>query len=119
MWTAWGCCRAEFMVIDACDGVHPRQLMEEGKSNQFVDAMVRKLRIFTRAFYPRPIIYRAIDFRTNEFRNLRGGDKYETVEQNPMIGFRGCYRYILNPDLFELELEGAAEGAGNRIRTCT
>ena len=100
-----GLLRAEFMVIDACDGIHPRQLIEEGKSNQFVDAMVRKLRIFTRAFYPRPIIYRAIDFRTNEFRNLRGGDKYETVEQNPMIGFRGCYRYILNPDLFELELK--------------
>jgi pyruvate,water dikinase len=99
-----GLLRAEFMVIDACDGIHPRQLIEEGKSNQFVDAMVRKLRIFTRAFYPRPIIYRAIDFRTNEFRNLRGGDKYEAVEQNPMIGFRGCYRYILNPDLFELEL---------------
>jgi len=100
-----GLLRAEFMVIDACDGIHPRQLIEEGKSNQFIDAMVRKLRIFTRAFYPRPIIYRAIDFRTNEFRNLRGGDKYESVEQNPMIGFRGCYRYILNPDLFELELK--------------
>jgi pyruvate, water dikinase len=100
-----GLLRAEFMVIDACDGVHPRQLIEEGKSSQFIDAMVRKLRIFTRAFYPRPIIYRAIDFRTNEFRNLRGGDKYETVEQNPMIGFRGCYRYIQNPDLFELELK--------------
>ncbi len=100
-----GLLRAEFMVIDACDGVHPRQLIEEGKSNQFIDAMVRKLRIFTRAFHPRPIIYRAIDFRTNEFRNLRGGDKYESVEQNPMIGFRGCYRYILNPDLFELELK--------------
>ena len=100
-----GLLRAEFMVIDACDSVHPRQLIEDGKSNQFIDAMVRKLRIFTRAFYPRPIIYRAIDFRTNEFRNLRGGDKYEAVEQNPMIGFRGCYRYILNPDLFELELK--------------
>jgi pyruvate,water dikinase len=100
-----GLLRAEFMVIDACDGIHPRQLIEEGKSTQFVDAMVRKLRIFTRAFYPRPVIYRAIDFRTNEFRNLRGGDKYESVEQNPMIGFRGCYRYILNPDLFELELK--------------
>ena len=100
-----GLLRAEFMVIDACDSVHPRQLMEDGKSNQFIDAMVRKLRIFTRAFYPRPVIYRAIDFRTNEFRNLRGGDKYESVEQNPMIGFRGCYRYVLNPDLFELELK--------------
>lgn len=100
-----GLLRAEFMVIDACDGVHPRMLIEEGKSNQFIDAMVRKLRIFTRAFYPRPVIYRAIDFRTNEFRNLRGGEKYEAVEQNPMIGFRGCYRYVLNPDLFELELK--------------
>lgn len=100
-----GLLRAEFMVIDACDGVHPRQLMEEGKSHQFIDAMVKKLRIFTRAFYPRPVIYRAIDFRTNEFRNLRGGDKYETVEQNPMIGFRGCFRYVLNSDLFELELK--------------
>jgi pyruvate, water dikinase len=100
-----GLLRAEFMVIDACDGVHPRQLMEDGKSNQFIDAMVRKLRIFTRAFSPRPVIYRAIDFRTNEFRNLRGGDKFETVEQNPMIGFRGCYRYVSNPDLFELELK--------------
>jgi pyruvate,water dikinase len=100
-----GLLRAEFMVIDACDGVHPRQLIEEGKSHQFIDAMVRKLRIFTRAFYPRPVIYRAIDFRTNEFRNLQGGDKYEAVEQNPMIGFRGCFRYVLNPDLFELELK--------------
>ncbi len=104
-----GLLRAEFMVIDACDGVHPRQLMEEGKSTQFIDAMVRKLRIFTRAFYPRPVIYRAIDFRTNEFRNLRGGDKYEPVEQNPMIGFRGCFRYVLNPDLFELELKVLAK----------
>ncbi|MBN1374806.1 MAG: phosphoenolpyruvate synthase [Dehalococcoidia bacterium] len=100
-----GLLRAEFMVIDACDGVHPRQLMEDGKSKQFVDAMVKKLRIFTRAFNPRPVIYRAIDFRTNEFRNLRGGEKFETVEQNPMIGFRGCFRYVLNPDLFELELK--------------
>jgi len=104
-----GLLRAEFMVIDACDGIHPRQLMEDGKSHQFIDSMVRNLRIFTRAFYPRPVIYRAIDFRTNEFRNLRGGDKYEPVEQNPMIGFRGCYRYVLNPDLFELELKVLAK----------
>jgi pyruvate,water dikinase len=104
-----GLLRAEFMVIDACDGVHPRQLMEDGKSHQFIDSMVRNLRIFTRAFYPRPVIYRAIDFRTNEFRNLRGGDKFEPVEQNPMIGFRGCYRYVINPDLFELELKVLAK----------
>ena len=100
-----GLLRAEFMVIDACDGIHPRKLMEEGKGDEFVDKMVQKLTIFTRAFHPRPVIYRAMDFRSNEFRNLYGGEKYEMVEQNPMIGFRGCYRYIQNPDLFELELK--------------
>jgi len=100
-----GLLRAEFMVIDACDGVHPRQLLEEGQGDKFVDSMAKKLTIFTRAFYPRPVIYRAMDFRSNEFRNLHGGEKYELPEQNPMIGFRGCYRYIQNPDLFELELK--------------
>jgi pyruvate,water dikinase len=100
-----GLLRAEFMVIDACDGVHPRQLLEEGQDDKFVDRMAKKLTIFTRAFYPRPVVYRAIDFRSNEFRNLYGGEKYELSEQNPMIGFRGCYRYIQNSDLFELELK--------------
>jgi pyruvate,water dikinase len=100
-----GLLRAEFMVIDACDGVHPRKLMDDGKGNEFVDKMAQKLKIFTSAFYPRPVIYRAIDFRSNEFRNLYGGEKYELPEQNPMIGFRGCYRYVQNPGLFELELK--------------
>lgn len=104
-----GLLRAEFMVIDACDGVHPRQLLEEGKGDQFVDEMAKKLTIFTGAFYPRPVIYRAMDFRSNEFRNLHGGEKYELTEQNPMIGFRGCYRYVQNPDLFELELKVLAK----------
>ncbi len=100
-----GLLRAEFMVIDACDGVHPRQLIDNGQGNSFVDKMAKKLSVFTKAFHPRPVIYRAIDFRSNEFRNLQGGEKYEPSEQNPMIGFRGCYRYIQNPELFELELK--------------
>ena len=50
-------------------------------------------------------MYRTIDFRTNEFRGLDGGDRFEPVEDNPMIGYRGCYRYIREPDLFALELE--------------
>jgi magnesium transporter len=44
-------------------------------------------------------VYRATDFRSNEFRGLRGGETYEPVEHNPMIGYRGCYRYIKEPDL--------------------
>jgi pyruvate,water dikinase len=59
----------------------------------------------TRAFAPRPVVYRTIDFRTNEFRGLEGGDRFEPVEGNPMIGYRGCFRYIREPDLFALELE--------------
>jgi pyruvate, water dikinase len=54
---------------------------------------------------PRPVVYRTIDFRTNEFRGLDGGDECEPVEGNPMIGYRGCYRYVREPDLFALELE--------------
>ena len=62
------------------------------------------LRITT-AFAPRPVVYRTIDFRTNEFRNLEGGAEFEPVEDNPMIGYRGCYRYVREPDLFALECE--------------
>ena len=46
-----------------------------------------------------------MDFRSNEFRGLTGGDQFEPVEQNPMIGYRGCYRYIKDPETFALELE--------------
>jgi pyruvate,water dikinase len=53
-------------------------------------------------------VYRATDFRSNEFRGLKGGEAYEPVEHNPMIGYRGCYRYIKEPDLFALELEALA-----------
>src|SRR5690606_39376824 len=51
------------------------------------------------------LVYRTIDFRSNEFRGLRGGEQFEPVEENPMIGYRGCFRYVKEPDLFALELE--------------
>jgi pyruvate,water dikinase len=55
--------------------------------------MADSLLTVTRAFAPRPVVYRTIDFRSNEFRNLDGGDAYEPHEENPMIGFRGASRY--------------------------
>jgi pyruvate,water dikinase len=55
------------------------------------------------------VIYRAMDFRTNEFRGLEGGERHEPVESNPMIGYRGCFRYTREPDLFALELQALAE----------
>ena len=100
-----GLLRAEFMVTDALKGVHPRQLLERGEEKTFVDDMAKSLLRITRAFEPRPVVYRSIDFRSNEFSNLEGGDRFEPHEENPMIGYRGCYRYVREPDLFRLELD--------------
>jgi pyruvate,water dikinase len=100
-----GLLRAELMLTEALRGMHPRELLARGESESFVTSMAESLSEITRAFAPRPVVYRSIDFRTNEFRGLSGGEKYEPVEDNPMIGYRGCYRYVREPDLFALELE--------------
>jgi pyruvate,water dikinase len=103
-----GLLRAEFMITDALGGVHPKQLLAEGKRQEFVDKMSASLLQITQAFAPRPVIYRTYDFRTNEFRKLRGGDAFEAHEENPMIGYRGCYRYVREPEVFQLELDTLA-----------
>jgi pyruvate,water dikinase len=100
-----GLLRAEFMIADALGGVHPRELLARGERQQFLDSMSDSLLRITRAFAPRPVVYRTIDFRTNELRGLEGGERFEPVENNPMIGYRGCFRYVREPDLFALELE--------------
>ena len=100
-----GLLRAEFMLTSALDGVHPRKLIADGGSREFVDRMSASLLDVTTAFAPRPVIYRTTDFRTNEFHALVGGEEFEPHEANPMIGFRGCYRYLKNPEVFGLELD--------------
>jgi pyruvate,water dikinase len=100
-----GLLRAEFMLPVALDGRHPRAMIEEGETEQFIGKMADSLRHFASAFAPRPVIYRTMDFRSNEVRQLKGGDKYEPTEQNPMLGYRGVFRYTREPDLFKLELE--------------
>lgn len=97
-----GLLRAEFMIAEI--GEHPRKMLEEGRGSEFTDKLANGLRTFASAFYPRPVIYRTTDFKTNEYKNLKGGEKYEQEEANPMIGYRGCARYISEPDLFKLEL---------------
>ena len=100
-----GLLRAEFMVTDALGGMHPRELLARGGREEFITKMSEPLLRITTAFTPRPVVYRSIDFRTNEFRGLVGGEAFEPQEENPMIGYRGCYRYVREPDLFALELE--------------
>jgi pyruvate, water dikinase len=98
-----GLLRAEFMIAQI--GGHPRYMLHEGKGEQFMEMLARGITTFTRAFHPRPVVYRTTDFKTNEYRNLRGGDKYEEFEENPMIGYRGCSRYTRETEVFRLEVE--------------
>ncbi|HEX6419484.1 MAG TPA: phosphoenolpyruvate synthase [Acidimicrobiales bacterium] len=100
-----GLLRAEFMITDALAGEHPKHMLATGRRAEFVDRMAASVLRITRAFAPRPVIYRAVDFRTNEFRGLTGGEEFEPHEGNPMIGYRGCYRYVRDPEIFALDLD--------------
>jgi len=97
-----GLLRAEFMIGDI--GEHPKKMIKEGRGQEFTNRLAEKIRIFTTAFYPRPVVYRTTDFKTNEYRNLAGGEEFEPAESNPMMGWRGCARYITEPEVFALEL---------------
>ncbi len=103
-----GLLRAEFMITDALKGEHPKHLLATGRRDEFIERMSASVLRITRAFEPRPVVYRAVDFRTNEFRGLTGGEEFEPVEGNPMIGYRGCYRYIRDPEVFALDLDVVA-----------
>ncbi len=98
-----GLLRAEFMMAGI--GIHPKKLIHDGKSQVFVDRLAEGIGKICTAFGDRPVVYRASDFKTNEYSHLKGGEQYEPSEPNPMLGYRGAYRYIHDPDVFDLELE--------------
>jgi len=98
-----GLLRAEFMMAQI--GIHPKKMIHDGKEKVFIEKLAAGLAKFTYSFGERPIVYRASDFKTNEYRNLVGGQAYEPIEPNPMLGFRGAYRYISDESVFNLELE--------------
>ena len=98
-----GLLRAEFLLAQI--GIHPKEFIREKKEEIYIKQLSEGLCIFCKAFGNRPVIYRSSDLKSNEYKNLKGGDKYEPVESNPMLGFRGAYRYIRDPDVFKLELE--------------
>ncbi len=98
-----GLLRAEFMMAQI--GTHPKKMIKDGKAKVFIEKLAENLALFTDSFGDRPVVYRASDFKTNEYRNLVGGQDYEPVEPNPMLGFRGAYRYLSDESVFNLELE--------------
>jgi pyruvate,water dikinase len=88
-----GLFRTEFLLASAI-GEHPLHFVETGEGQKFVDKFAEGVATVARAIQPRPVVVRLSDFKTNEYRELKGGDKYEIVEENPMLGWRGCSRYI-------------------------
>lgn len=98
-----GLLRAEFIMGQI--GQHPRYMLNQNRGQEFVNKLYEGILTIAKAFYPRPVVYRASDFKTNEYRNLEGGISYEPAEENPMLGYRGCIRYISEPDVFQLEID--------------
>jgi pyruvate,water dikinase len=100
-----GLLRAEHLMLSI--GKHPRLLLEEGGAEVMVDTFARGIGAMAEAFFPGPVVYRFLDFKPDEFLELPGGEKYERdhVGPNPMIGYRGQYRYIKEDDIFRLELQ--------------
>ncbi len=98
-----GLLRAEFIIGEI--GQHPRYMISQNRGEEFTNKLYEGINAFAKAFEPRPVVYRTTDFKTNEYRELKGGRKYEAVEENPMLGYRGATRYIREPEVFALEIE--------------
>src|SRR5213596_751131 len=102
-----GLLRAEHMMLSV--GKHPRLLIEEGGGEKMVDAFAEGVRKVATPFAPKPVVYRCLDFKPDEFLGLPGGEKYEHeaghVGPNPLLGYRGCFRYVKEPDIFRLECQ--------------
>jgi pyruvate,water dikinase len=88
-----GLMRIEFVISDWV-GYHPMYLVETKQEELFINKLAEGIAKVAQAIYPRPVVVRFSDFKTNEYRGLKGGEKYEPDERNPMIGWRGVSRYI-------------------------
>jgi pyruvate, water dikinase len=108
-----GLLRIEF-IFTAHVREHPLALLKKGRKDELVKRLADGIGKVCQAFHPRPVIIRTSDFKTNEYRGMPGGEEFEPVEENPMIGWRGCSRYIspVFRPAFLCELE-----AIHRVRT--
>jgi pyruvate,water dikinase len=88
-----GLMRIEFIIASHI-GEHPNYLLEIGEEQKYIDKMVEGIAKVAEAVQPRFVVVRFSDFKTNEYRDLKGGEKFEPVEANPMLGWRGVSRYI-------------------------
>ena len=127
-----GLARLEFIINNEI-GVHPKACLEHASlppelktavsraargyadpRSFFRDKLVEGIATIAAAFWPKPVIVRLSDFKSNEYRKLLGGARYEPEEENPMLGFRGASRYLAKDfqDCFELECEALRKVRG-------
>jgi len=99
-----GLAREEF-IISSYVGEHPLHLLNTGRGRKYVNALARGIGKIAAAFYPRPVIVRLSDFKSDEYANLKGGRDFEPDEDNPMIGWRGASRYTDKVFYLAFELE--------------
>ncbi|MCZ7393312.1 MAG: phosphoenolpyruvate synthase [Candidatus Methanoperedens sp.] len=87
---------------------HPRQYVKEGKADEYVNELVSRIQTVVDAFYPKPVWVRTLDAPTDEFRAMEGGEG-EPIEPNPMLGYRGIRRDLMDTEHFELEVKAFKE----------
>ncbi len=87
---------------------HPRQYIKEGKADEYVNELVLRIQTVVDAFYPKPVWVRTLDAPTDEFRAMEGGEG-EPIEPNPMLGYRGIRRDLIDTEHFELEVKAFKE----------
>jgi pyruvate,water dikinase len=97
-----GLLRIEHMITKA--GVHPAKLIREGRGEEYIKILMDGIRPIAAAFAGKPVWVRTLDARSDEFRNLQGGED-EPHEDNPMLGWHGIRRSIDEPDLLRAEFE--------------
>ena len=111
-----GLMRAEFLFLQS--GTHPLAVLEDGGEQALVDFLRQGMETVARAFFPRPVTYWASDLKSNEYRDLAGGERFEPVEANPMLGRRGVFRYLHDPAPSSSSCERSTRPAAAAPPTC-
>lgn len=102
-----GLLRSELMMLEALEGKHPDEWLQQGKEEELVERLAYGIVQIAAAFAPRPVFYRSLDWRSHEFASLF--NTTTEVEVNPMLGRRGTLRYLSDPTYFDLELKALGQ----------